>query len=42
MKALGYVRQEADSERYGLTMRMFELGAKALSYPELVDPPSTT
>ena len=37
MKTLGYVRQEADSERYGLTMRMFELGAKALSYPELVD-----
>jgi IclR family KDG regulon transcriptional repressor len=37
MKTLGYVRQEADSERYGLTMRMFELGAKSLSFPELVD-----
>ena len=37
MKTLGYVRQEADSERYGLTMRMFELGAKALPFPELVD-----
>ncbi len=37
MKTLGFVRQEADSERYGLTMRAFELGAKALQYPELVD-----
>lgn len=37
MKTLGYVRQEADSERYGLTMKVFELGSKALRYPELVD-----
>ena len=37
MKTLGYVRQEVDSERYGLTMRMFELGAKALRYPDLVE-----
>jgi IclR family KDG regulon transcriptional repressor len=37
MKGLGYVRQEADSERYGLAMRMFEIGAKALPSPELVD-----
>ncbi|HEY1092774.1 MAG TPA: DNA-binding transcriptional regulator KdgR [Burkholderiaceae bacterium] len=37
MKSLGYVRQEADSERYGLTMKAFELGAKALQYPDLVD-----
>jgi IclR family transcriptional regulator, KDG regulon repressor len=37
MKSLGYVRQEADSERYGLAMRMFELGSKALPSPELVD-----
>lgn len=37
MVTLGYVRQEPDSERYGLTMRVFELGAKALQYPELVD-----
>jgi IclR family transcriptional regulator, KDG regulon repressor len=37
MKTLGYVRQEADSERYGLAMRMFELGAKALQYPDLVE-----
>jgi len=37
MKSLGYVRQEADSERYGLGMRMFELGSKALTSPDLVD-----
>ena len=37
MKTLGYVRQESDSERYGLSMKAFELGAKALQYPELVD-----
>ncbi|MDI4634104.1 DNA-binding transcriptional regulator KdgR [Pelomonas sp. V22] len=37
MMTLGYVRQEPGSERYGLTMRAFELGAKALQYPELID-----
>jgi IclR family KDG regulon transcriptional repressor len=37
MLTLGYVRQEPDSERYGLTMKVFELGTKALQYPELVD-----
>ena len=36
MKTLGYVRQEVDSERYGLTMKVFELGTKALQYPDLV------
>ena len=37
MKSLGYVRQETDSERYGLTMRVFELGARALQYPDLIE-----
>ncbi len=37
MKTLGYVRQEADSERYGLDMKMYEIGAKALQHPELID-----
>jgi IclR family transcriptional regulator, KDG regulon repressor len=37
MKSLGYVRQETDSERYGLTMKMFELGTMALQYPDLVE-----
>ncbi len=34
---LGYVRQESDSERYELTMKVFELGTKALQYPNLID-----
>ncbi len=37
MKTLGYVRQEADSERYGLTMKLYELGTKALQYPQLIE-----
>lgn len=37
MKTLGYVRQEADTEGYGLTVRMFELGAKTLRYPDLIE-----
>lgn len=37
MKTLGYVRQEPDTERYGLTMRLFELGSKALQYPDLIE-----
>ncbi|MEO8807844.1 MAG: DNA-binding transcriptional regulator KdgR [Burkholderiaceae bacterium] len=37
MKSLGFVRQESASERYGLTMKMFELGSKALQYPDLVE-----
>jgi IclR family KDG regulon transcriptional repressor len=37
MMTLGYVRQESGSERYGLTMKAFELGAKALQFPDLVD-----
>jgi IclR family KDG regulon transcriptional repressor len=37
MKTLGYVRQEVDSERYGLSMRVFEIGAKALQYPDLIE-----
>lgn len=37
MRTLGFVRQEADTEGYGLTMKVFELGTKALQYPDLVD-----
>lgn len=36
MKGLGYVQQEQESERYGLSMRIFELGSKALQYPDLI------
>lgn len=34
---LGYVRREAGSERYALAMKLFEIGSKALLFPELVD-----
>lgn len=37
MKTLGFVRQEADSEQYGLAMKLYELGSKALVNPDLVD-----
>ena len=37
MMMLGYVCQESESERYGLTMKVYELGTKALQRPELVD-----
>lgn len=37
MITLGYVRQGEDSERYSLTVKMFELGAKALVQPDLVE-----
>jgi IclR family KDG regulon transcriptional repressor len=37
MMMIGYVRQESESERYGLTMKVYELGAKALQQPEVVD-----
>lgn len=37
MKSLGFVRQESESERYGLTMKLFELGAKALQHLDLIE-----
>ncbi|MGT2475544.1 DNA-binding transcriptional regulator KdgR [Paraburkholderia terrae] len=36
LKALGYVTQEVETERYHLTIRLFELGAKALESVDLV------
>ena len=36
MKTLGYVDQESENERYGLTMQLYELGSKALEYPDLL------
>ncbi|MEA3082933.1 MAG: IclR family transcriptional regulator, regulon repressor [Paraburkholderia sp.] len=36
LKALGYVTQEIETERYRLTIRLFELGAKALESVDLV------
>ncbi|WP_428943231.1 DNA-binding transcriptional regulator KdgR [Pantoea sp. FN060301] len=36
MKSLGYVSQEGDSEKYSLTLKLFELGAKALQNVDLI------
>lgn len=36
MKTLGYVSQEGESEKYALTMKLFELGAKALQNVDLI------
>ncbi|MDR3433856.1 MAG: DNA-binding transcriptional regulator KdgR [Rouxiella aceris] len=36
MKSLGYVDQEGDSEKYSLTLKLFELGAKALQNVDLI------
>src|ERR1700742_3046150 len=36
LKALGYVTQEIETERCRLTIRLFELGAKALESVDLV------
>lgn len=36
MKTLGYVSQEGESEKYGLTMKMFELGSKAIQHVDLI------
>ncbi|ADZ89826.1 DNA-binding transcriptional regulator KdgR [Marinomonas mediterranea] len=37
MKMLGYVRQEGDTDKYSLTLKLFEVGAKALEYSDLVE-----
>ncbi|WP_158784867.1 DNA-binding transcriptional regulator KdgR [Pantoea sp. BAV 3049] len=36
MKSLGYVSQEGESEKYALTLKLFELGAKALQNVDLI------
>lgn len=36
MKTLGYVAQEGESEKYSLTLKLFELGAKALQNVDLI------
>lgn len=37
MKTLGFVSQEGEADKYSLTLRLFELGAKALEYVDLVE-----
>lgn len=37
MKTLGYVSQEGESERYTLTLKLFEVGARALQHVDIID-----
>ncbi len=37
MKELGFVRQEPESERYSLTMKLFELGPQAMQHLDLIE-----
>lgn len=36
MKMLGYVSQEEEADKYRLTLKLFELGAKSLEYVDLI------
>lgn len=36
MKSLGYVSQQGEADKYSLTLKLFELGAKSLEYVDLV------
>ncbi|WP_083880267.1 DNA-binding transcriptional regulator KdgR [Providencia burhodogranariea] len=37
MKQLGYVEQEGEADKYALTLKLFELGAKSLEYVDLIE-----
>jgi len=37
MKRLGYVTQEEETDKYALSLRLFELGAKALEHQDLIE-----
>lgn len=37
MKSLGYVEQDEENDKYTLTMKLFELGSKALEHQDLID-----
>ncbi|WP_261816951.1 DNA-binding transcriptional regulator KdgR [Vibrio gallicus] len=37
MKMLGYVAQEGEADKYSLTLKLFELGAKSLEYVDLIE-----
>ncbi|MFI3246723.1 MAG: DNA-binding transcriptional regulator KdgR [Ferrimonas sp.] len=36
MKSLGYVAQDEDNDKYTLTMKLYELGSKALEHQDLI------
>lgn len=37
MKSMGYVAQEGEADKYQLTLKLFELGAKSLEYVDLIE-----
>lgn len=37
MKTLGFVAQEGEADKYSLTLKLFELGSKALEHVDLID-----
>ncbi|MFH0286522.1 DNA-binding transcriptional regulator KdgR [Vibrio owensii] len=37
MKTLGFVDQEGEADKYSLTLKLFELGSKALDHVDLID-----
>ncbi|QXO15517.1 MULTISPECIES: DNA-binding transcriptional regulator KdgR [Vibrio] len=37
MKSMGFVAQEGEADKYKLTLKLFELGAKSLEYVDLID-----
>ncbi len=37
MKTLGYVSQEGEADKYSLTLKLFELGAKSLEFVDLIE-----
>ena len=36
MKTLGYLTQEGETDKYILSLKLFELGAKALEHQDLI------
>lgn len=36
MKTIGYINQEAEADKYSLSLKLFELGAKSLEYVDLI------
>lgn len=37
MKMLGFVDQEGEADKYSLTLKLFEVGAKSLEYVDIID-----
>ncbi|BCK33036.1 Transcriptional regulator KdgR [Vibrio cholerae] len=37
MKSMGFVAQEGEADKYKLTLKLFELGAKSLEYVDLIE-----